>query len=97
MDTEALLLRAICEQPEDDMPRLAFADFLQEQGGAVNVAWANGIRAQIWRARGSTDAVLVERSRVFDSPYGRDKVLERIGWPPELDRTSWERGLPAEA
>jgi uncharacterized protein (TIGR02996 family) len=61
MNEEAAFLRAICEQPDEDTPRLAFADWLTEQGGAVNVAWANGIRAQVWLARGATDVVLVGR------------------------------------
>ncbi|MBY0460753.1 MAG: TIGR02996 domain-containing protein, partial [Gemmataceae bacterium] len=80
-DTEALLLRAICEQPEDDMPRLAFADFLQEQGGAVNVAWALGIRAQIALVRlapHEVDTVSAARARVLDQPFGRGRRAS--GW-----------------
>ena len=32
------LYAAICAAPDEDTPRLAFADFLQEEGGKENVA-----------------------------------------------------------
>jgi uncharacterized protein (TIGR02996 family) len=41
------LLAAICANPEEDTPRLAFADWLQEQGGEDDVARAGFVRAQI--------------------------------------------------
>lgn len=41
------LLAAICANPEEDTPRLAFADWLDEQGGEDDVARAGFIRAQI--------------------------------------------------
>jgi uncharacterized protein (TIGR02996 family) len=44
---QAALLAAIREHPEDDTPRLAFADWLDEQGGASNEAWAEYIRREI--------------------------------------------------
>lgn len=94
MDDEEALLRAICEQPEDT-PRLVFADFLQEQGGAVNVAWALGIRAQVAVARGTTDGATLRRARVLDTPFARDKVRERLGVPPSLYVAKWECGFPA--
>ncbi|WP_439621579.1 TIGR02996 domain-containing protein [Gemmata sp.] len=43
----AALLRAICDAPEEDTPRLAYADWLDEQGGESNVARAEFIRTQI--------------------------------------------------
>lgn len=42
------LLRAICEHPDDDTPRLVFADFLEENGDADRAAF---VRAQIELAR----------------------------------------------
>ena len=41
------LLAAICANPEEDTPRLAFADWLDEQGGDGNARRAAFIRAQI--------------------------------------------------
>ena len=32
MRTESALLAAVCDAPEDDLPRLAYADWLEEQG-----------------------------------------------------------------
>ena len=96
MSDEAALLRAICEHPDEDTPRLVFADWLSEQGGPVNVAWANGIRAQIWRSRGDTAAALAQQSRVFESGYGRTRLNERLGVPEGLVGR-WERGFPVHA
>jgi uncharacterized protein (TIGR02996 family) len=94
MNEEAALLRAICDFPDEDTPRLVFADWLAEQGGPVNAAWANGIRAQVWRARGAADAATAQQSRVFGSAYGQAKVRERLGIPAGLNVAGWERGFP---
>ncbi|MFO0825704.1 MAG: TIGR02996 domain-containing protein [Gemmataceae bacterium] len=45
-DREALL-RAVAANPDDDTPRLIYADHLDELGGAANVARARFIRLQI--------------------------------------------------
>ncbi len=96
MSDEEAFLRAICEHPEEDTPRLAFADWLAEQGGAVNLAWANGIRAQVWQARGATDEMLAFQTCVFDSRFGQEKLGERLDLP-ETVVDAWERGFPSEA
>ena len=44
MDDEAAFLRAICESPADDAPRLAFADWLDERGQPGDDARAGLIR-----------------------------------------------------
>jgi uncharacterized protein (TIGR02996 family) len=95
-DTEAALLRAICEQPDDDTPRLVFADWLTERGGPVDAAWAKGIRAQIWRARGDAEAALAQGSKLFESPYGLAKLYEHLGLRPDVVG-DWERGFPTSA
>ena len=41
------LLRTIIAHPKDDLPRLVFADFLEESGHPANVARAHFIRVQI--------------------------------------------------
>jgi uncharacterized protein (TIGR02996 family) len=46
----AALVKAICDDPDDDIPRLVYADWLDEQGGASNVARAEFIRLQIAEA-----------------------------------------------
>jgi uncharacterized protein (TIGR02996 family) len=95
-DTEAALLRAICEQPDEDTPRLVFADWLTEHGGPLNAAWARGIRAQIWRARGNAEASLAQRSNLFASSYGLAKLHEHLGLRPDVVG-DWERGFPTSA
>lgn len=42
---------AICANPDEDTPRLAFADFLQELGGKENLARAEYTRASVKLAR----------------------------------------------
>lgn len=44
-------MEAICESPDDDLPRLVFADWLEEQGDAISVSWATDIRIQCEAAR----------------------------------------------
>lgn len=48
MSTEAALLRAIREMPDEDTPRLVYADYLDEEGHSAR---AEFIRVQIERAR----------------------------------------------
>ncbi len=56
MNDEAALLAAIAANPDDDTVRLAYADFLDEQGGEVNAARAEFIRLHIRAARPDSDA-----------------------------------------
>jgi uncharacterized protein (TIGR02996 family) len=51
VSTESELLAAIFAHPEEDMPRLMFADWLEEQGGESNTARAEYIRLEIALAR----------------------------------------------
>lgn len=50
MTEREALLRAVCERPDDDLPRLVFADWLDENG---DPARAEFIRTQIELARGA--------------------------------------------
>ena len=47
MDEHLPFLRAIAADPSDDLPRLVFADFLEESGEPDAIARAHFIRAQI--------------------------------------------------
>ena len=49
------LLQAICEQRDDDLPRLAYADWLEETGGPAERCRAEFIRAQIELAKMGED------------------------------------------
>jgi uncharacterized protein (TIGR02996 family) len=46
MNHEQAFLQAIRESPDDDAPRLIYADWLEEQGGAARAARASFIRIQ---------------------------------------------------
>lgn len=47
MDEHLPFLRAIAANPADDLPRMVFADFLEESGEPDSIARAHFIRAQI--------------------------------------------------
>jgi len=47
MNERAALLAAVLAAPADDMPRLVYADFLEETGDPVDAARAHFIRAEI--------------------------------------------------
>jgi uncharacterized protein (TIGR02996 family) len=51
MEVEQALWKAILEEPKADLPRLAYADWLEERGGEADVARAEFIRVQIEQAR----------------------------------------------
>ncbi len=98
MNDEEALLAAICARPEEDTPRLAFADYLQELGGNVHNAWAYLIRAQVRLARDSGDdlAPTGQRVRQLNAPYWHSQWFARLGIPVEgrLNWGDWARGFP---
>jgi uncharacterized protein (TIGR02996 family) len=57
MNEREALLRAVCENPDDDTPRLVFADWLQENG---EEARAEFIRLQCRWAQGVTEGDTLE-------------------------------------
>ena len=48
MNQERALLRAVAAEPDEDLPRLVYADWLDDHGRAE---WAEFIRAQVRLAR----------------------------------------------
>lgn len=81
-DTELALLRAIAAHPEEDTPRLAYADYLDETGGECQSARAEYIRIQVSRQRGLADPETDERM------YRREVALY-VAWA-----AMWRRELP---
>jgi uncharacterized protein (TIGR02996 family) len=82
------LLRAVCEHPAEDAPRLVYADWLEETGRPER---AEFIRVQVERARLPADDSRQEdlRERDFALRYRHD-----TGWRKELPRLSgvnWQR------
>ncbi len=85
-----MLLRAVCESPDDDTPRLVFADWLDENGESER---AEFIRVQIAIAPGEPDPKAIARA---DSLLGRHKrqwaaeLPTHMGW---VWGKSWSRGF----
>src|SRR5262245_42400445 len=52
MSTEAALLKAVCAAPDDDLPRLVYADWCDEQGRHIR---ADFIRCQVELAKLTKD------------------------------------------
>ena len=90
MNERDLLLKAVCENPDDDTPRLVFADWLDERGEAER---AEFIRLQIQLARGtyrpSEEARLKRRERKLRAHIDRWKAGEL----PEAEHVSFTRGF----
>jgi uncharacterized protein (TIGR02996 family) len=80
MNERDALLRAVCANPDEDTPRLVFADWLDEHGEAER---AEFIRLQIGLARGNADAALREREKALLAAHGEkwSEPLLAIGLP----------------
>jgi uncharacterized protein (TIGR02996 family) len=87
---EAALLKAICDNPEEDTSRLVYADWLDEQGGESRVARAEFIRLQIEQYRttvGPFDTVgdrLFATDREMKLVYQHDRPQDPDRWRSEL-------------
>jgi uncharacterized protein (TIGR02996 family) len=85
MSDEAGLLRAIWDQPQDDTPRLVYADLLDERGGEEDRARAELIRVQCELTRLAGD------DPRFDQLEAREGEL-LTGW-----ENGWWKGMPSGA
>src|SRR5207344_2104774 len=95
--TDAAFLRAILAHPDDDAPRLIYADWLDEQGDADR---AEFIRLQVQLSRmptGDPDrGPMYARSRELEQSH-RVEWLNRL---PQFDDVHWgvfERGFVVAA
>jgi uncharacterized protein (TIGR02996 family) len=80
--TDAAFVTAICAEPDDDTPRLAYADWLEERGDAGDLAQSEFIHVQIELA----GDVPAERRRVL-----RRRERELLA----ANEAAWRTGLPA--
>jgi uncharacterized protein (TIGR02996 family) len=95
------LLAAICASPDEDTPRLAFADFLDEEGGKENATRAEYIRAAVRLAREERWSVpwreLKQKTEGFEEKYVQLAGKKRLPWVAHLKGrvASWdfERGF----
>jgi uncharacterized protein (TIGR02996 family) len=83
MSSEEAFLRAIQEEPDDDLPRLVLADWLDDHGDAAR---AEFVRAQLELARGVGDPVRHDRLLARE----RDLLLEhRSRWLGPFADAAW--------
>ena len=97
MDEHLPFLRAIAAKPADDLPRLVFADFLEESGEPDSIARAHFIRAQIaltqltprTKEYRETDALIKRLLRHYSDDWLWDlpEHLHTYGQP------QWHRGF----
>lgn len=102
MNERDALMRAICENPDDDTPRLVFADWLQEHGEDDR---AEFIRAQVRLELGEENAALRERTKLLLTEYGEEwsepvravgasLVSYRKPTPQSINGIEFRRGFP---
>lgn len=71
------LLKAVFESPDDDLPRLAYADWLEEHGGAADALHAELIRLQLWLHR---------QEPCYSLDYARSRATHSKSAVPEIRR-----------
>jgi uncharacterized protein (TIGR02996 family) len=74
---EAALLRAIRAEPDEDTPRLAYADWLDEHGGAAGAARAEFIRLQIQIASRGGAGLTIAQAQRGKTPRGGRRLGKR--------------------
>jgi uncharacterized protein (TIGR02996 family) len=93
MDASAFL-QDIIEHPDDDTPRLVFADWLDDHGNEAERARAEFIRVQIERARLPIDD---DRQADLEARERRLAVAHALDWvttPWDLRNLRFRRGFP---
>lgn len=92
------LYAAICAQPDEDTPRLAFADLLEEDGDSARAAF---IRTQVALARAPEYDPLWVKCRQFDfnaiSGWGMAHTLPKVGGGCAWHDFEFRRGFPWKA
>jgi uncharacterized protein (TIGR02996 family) len=87
---EAALLRTICENPDDDAPRLVYCDWLEESGDPAKTRRAHFIRMQCELAKYPEPR--------WEAVPDKDGEMWRVRWsvPDEKGRYQWVRHYPAK-
>src|SRR5262245_20537259 len=89
MTDKDALLRNICAHPEDDAPRLVYADWLEEHGEGADLARADFIRAQVALARAAPDDPAIPSLRQREKRALRGNrarwLAERPAWAAKGD------------
>ncbi len=89
-----LLLRTILEQPDEDVPRLVYADWLDENGSGGDRKRAAFIRAQIRYARATSQAARHKAGRQVSDVLEGCVMLRTLPWTNEV-MDVWRIGFHA--
>lgn len=104
MNEREALLRAICDNPDDDTPRLVFADWLQEHGEEERAEFIR-VQCEVARLAAEDDRreALVARARQLQDRFGKRWLKElpvpdpeNIHWveaPDWLEGETFDRGF----
>jgi len=89
------LLQAVLAAPDDDLPRLVFADFLEESGHPANVARAQFIRFQIEAEQvgGLLKEELLAKAEVLKPMFRDEWTLAEEKTPKFLTNKYYSRGF----
>src|SRR5436305_425359 len=95
--TRDALLLAVCDAPDDDAPRLVFADWLEENGDEAERAWGEYVRLKCEQEKlpggDPRQAELGARSAGLWNRYGQRNWREYL--PRGVrDVYGFERGFP---
>jgi len=101
MDPHEPFLKAILASRHDDLPRLVYADWLEETGEPPNVARAHFIRTQIHLQHTDPKSAvydemkaLEERILAFYLDDWRWDLPEHFRYYSAADQVKWRRGFP---
>jgi uncharacterized protein (TIGR02996 family) len=92
MTEREALLRAVCENPDDDLPRLVFADWLEGRGKPSLAARAEFIRAQCAAARLPADDPAREALDARAAELAGPRVHQWVGQLPAPPQVVWMIG-----
>jgi uncharacterized protein (TIGR02996 family) len=80
-ETRQSLLRAVLAAPADDAPRLLYAEWLEENGDAWDVQYAELIRLEVWLAHADTRQTAGGWSAADEAEYNRRlNQVEELRW-----------------
>jgi uncharacterized protein (TIGR02996 family) len=96
--TKDALLAAIATMPEEDTPRLAFADYLDEEGDKLAAARAEFIRLQVMLRRVTAESTETLAARVRAAEL-RERFAKAWGFVAQSETSPWyavRRGFVSE-
>lgn len=102
MDPHEPFLKAIVADRHNDLPRLVYADWLEESGDATNAARAHFIRTQINLETADPHSELFGEMKSLEArlldffldDHWRYELPEFVRYGSDVDAVKWRRGFP---